>query len=52
MLDFTFNTDMDSGTDGQGVNPFDAAEDALVNDEATINNSNYASTFVGATIVT
>jgi hypothetical protein len=46
-----FPTDMSSGTDGEGVNPFAAAEDALVSGTATLGNANYSSTFVGATIV-
>ena len=50
-LSCTFDTDMDSGTDTDGVNPFKACEDALVAGNANLDNTNYASTFTGATIV-
>lgn len=50
-MSFTFPTDMDSGTDGKGVNPFEAAELALIADTATLSNPNMAGCFVGATQV-
>lgn len=50
-LSFTFATDMDSGTDGKGVNAFEAAELASLADAVTFHHTDMAGCFVGATQV-
>jgi hypothetical protein len=50
-LSFTFATDMDSGTDGKGVNAFEAAELALLADAVTFHDTDMAGCFVGSTQV-
>jgi hypothetical protein len=51
-MSFTFPTDMDSGTDGKGVNAIEAAEVALTTtDGANLSNPDMNNCFVGATQV-
>lgn len=50
-IPFVCDCDMTSGTDGHGSNPFHCAEQALINDTATFDSPEYATTFVGATVV-